>query len=327
MSIIHYTWFGPPAAAKKESLAAGVGEIWPDISGPIKMALQLTKQHSDVRIFFWCLEEHVEVFARDLTQVGIEVKSIEAALGGINVTMQRPVPDQYALDKSVKYIITKSLERTGNGYNIRKLVNAKNIWSLWCMYEYGGYHMDTGVCPNDGLVSFPDPPTFQVPCIADPARVQGVQPRQHCYMRWPDFFGYNHSTLIDENFILEMIVFPLAERENLAQSQLKLPFDVWLLRSPRRHPVARKTLEWYIHAWCRITDLAQPGKALAVAELYKNASRVIIMSAVATGISHSGGEGEGCGDEARCRSHLLATRDVTNIDTLGVRKLGFRSHG
>src|SRR4051794_3561708 len=146
---VRFTWFGPPSSRKK--VIDGT-DMRADIGGPVRLAAAQGAGAAPLDIKFCCLSEHTAAFRNDLP-ASVKVEAIEDEFGsaGRAVLMYRPDLDDLKL--TTQYIIRTSLERQKAAEaedpeaNKRHVVNAKNVWSLYCMWKYGGYHLDTGVIP------------------------------------------------------------------------------------------------------------------------------------------------------------------------------------
>lgn len=307
---VFYTWFGPPSQAKVHETK---GSIRPDVWAPNKLAAAAP---DNVRVKFCCMTDHVDAFKRDLHK-DVDIVPVE------DPVLHRVFdPDIDDLEGWVHSIVRYSLKPGNDGkLIIRNLVNAKNIWSMWCMYNFGGYHLDTGVYPENVTPVFPVPKTFGVPV---------VQPSYfgawHTKVTFDFLWGKVCSTIVDSDMVLQGKVLPnrvSVEKQNAPKSAMNLLFDVWLMRSPARHIAAKRALEFYIRMWVLIEKLAKQGELSD--QLYKSASRGAIMSAVATGITHSG-FGDGCLGMNLWKSHIIPTRNTTEVPELKMYKLGFSSH-
>lgn len=309
---VFYTWFGPPANAKDHPT---VGRIRPDIWAPDLMAGSAPR---DVAVKFCCMPEHAAAFGRELPGT-VEVIEIQDPQG---IRVFDPDPEDR--EGWVHGIIRRSLKPGDDGkLVIRNLVNAKNIWSLWCMYAYGGYHLDTGVYPAIGGATLNAPGTFGVPRITD----DGWGGAWHTRVRFDFPWEARCSTVFDSDQVLEAVALDgrtACARKDAPKSHLKAMFDVWLMCSPAGHKAAQIALDWYIAMWCLMEKLSRDGTLNEA--FYKSASRGAILSSVATGITHSG-LGLGCLGGNLWETHLIATENMTKVPSLKLHKLGFRSHG
>lgn len=293
-------------------------------------------------ITFYCLERYRAEFARQLTSNRVLVRSVESEFRA----PPRPymvVPDHDDLETTVRYILDQSLQPNAD---VRRRVNAKNLWSLWSVYRYGGYHMDTGVVWSEkGRLNLPPPTTFVVPMISDTYGLSQAAPNPDRRQRRRDDFylvplsqpqpGGSLNHLPVRNLALPGVICStvhngllalLGTRVGAVKSRYQLPamIDVWLTSSPPGDPIARRALEWYIEAWFRMES--ETDDALQAPGDYKSASRSAIISAVATAISHSA-TGQ-CNSHDQTKRHVIPTTGTAHneLPSLNVTKFGFGSH-
>jgi hypothetical protein len=182
------------------------------------------------------------------------------------------------------------------------------------MWKFGGYHLDCGCFPiNNGVVTFPEPKSFGI--VANLAEGQSFP---HCKVKFQS--GTVCATLVKGNQVFTAMVMAGAITDN-GTSKLKRLLDVWLLRSTAGHKAAQIALEFYVKGWFAIqatNDLSEDLKAQAMREL--------IISAVTTGVTHSG-HGVGCSGDTLFKSHLIdATFTPPEVASMNIRKVGYGSH-
>jgi hypothetical protein len=215
-----------------------------------------------------------------------------------------------------KMIVEAKKKVPGGGYNIRKIVNAKNVWGFYCIWHFGGYHMDTAIYPEPPRTVFPEPLHFGLPCLSK------TQSRVFNFPSRGQRLGTTSIILDDSN--ISTMVFPngnVVRETTLKKTPL---VDVWLMRSQKGGATSKLALDWYLNT----IDIIN--KNLEVCEnnaLYKSASRMAVCSAAATAICRANG-GRGLKHPRDIEKHLIETKIGSNnvLPEIGVRKIGFQSH-
>jgi len=269
------------------------------------------------RIRFCCLREYADAFRQDLAGVAIDVIPIEDHLADVSIlSVITRSPQLDDLDLSVSHIINECARKEEGKYNIRKLVNAKNVWSMYCLWKLGGYHLDCGVLPWEGrTVNFPAADSFAIPRLGDQTRKVA-----HAIVRKAGAFNATCCILNGgaEPVLSQMVLEGCCE----VKGEWELPqIDVWLLRSPAADESMKRALSFYVQAW-----YAMEGAELSDM-LYKSASREAVVSAALSGLTHAGILQAGC--KVDWRRHVIDTPvfiGAAEVPELKIKKIGFSSH-
>jgi hypothetical protein len=334
---LFYTWLGPPAA-----ISDGVR---PDLMGPVQMSRARFGRFKP-RIKFCCLERYKDNLSQELSQglprgTEIEIFAIEDQLPEqIRGGKLLDSPDFKDLDACVATILYQMLndtrlfsQTTGSGQGKPIYAFAKDIWSLFCLYKYGGYHLDTGVVPDTvpgtNAVEFPKCSTFSIVDIFGFIGTASGQRTAVPHKRGKfKKLGLDCVAIKEENNILvgQVLTKDLAkDQTSISTLSLHNQFDVFLMRSPRGHLGIKRALMFYIYIWFKTYPLVKQDKLNTL--LYKSACRSAILSAVATGLTHSEKDGTGCtGATSLPENSLIIVGQEAKIQELGVRKFGFQSH-
>lgn len=331
---ISFTWFGPPDERNR------------DVLGPRSIAKATSASGEPITLF--CMERYRERLQANVPAARVVARAWESDFEELEekpATMRRRDPDN--LDKNVWYIMSKMLAD-----DARPKAFAKDFWSLWCMYKHGGYHLDTGVTAYDehAPAVFNEPDKFAAPAIvpdapttAAPAKKGKKEGRKRFRLfstnrtameieietgRGDPGLKFKHGTVnFDGDRVCAAIGEKLAKRANLTVTPGPPPLqpgfpivDVWLLRSPQGNAAARRALELYIRVWFHLENQGLSGSH----ELY----RLLIITAVATGFSHSKTNGECVEGVADIMPHVIPIKvtPFTGIDDFNLKKTGFRTH-
>lgn len=314
MADVYFTWFGPPASANKT--VAGIdGQVRPDLFGLLRTAGATFANFPPPNFKLCCLAKYADAFRASLPS-HVDVVPIEDQFASKTYTsLSLSRPNLQDLGLTVDFILRETIAFRGNrGLDVKQLAFCKDLWSLYVMWRFGGYHLDCGCFPGDGgLVDLPDPTTFGI--VADTG---GTTSYPHCKVRFPT--GTVCSTLRTGNMAFQGLALEGMTTPS-TPSKLNRNIDVWCLRSPAGHKAAKLALEFYVLGWFAIRakkDLSEDVRAQAMREL--------IISAAATGISHSG-HGEGCSGMNLWSTHLIdATFTPARVPSMNLRKVGFQSH-
>jgi hypothetical protein len=195
----------------------------------------------------------------------------------------------------------------------------KDIWSLYCIWKFGGYHLDCGCFPDDDAlaVHLPAPTTFGT--VAN--QQSGATQYLHCAVGFPSgsrCAAISRGSQVFANSVLAGMTVPQP-----MPCRLQRNIDVWLMCSPAGDPAANVALEFYVNGWFEIR------RARLSEALHAQALRELIISAVATGVTHSGPGrtfGRGCVGYSY-EDHLIdATLSPARVAAFNIRKVGFASH-
>ncbi|WP_437762124.1 hypothetical protein WMF27_01055 [Sorangium sp. So ce281] len=266
---VHYTWVGPPHDQDH------------DVEGPRSLLAKLKNtSKTTYHCYFWCLDRYVKSFTKKLAmlKLSITVRSIEGFLNRCGWTSYRwyywygtKEDDAVAHVRDMIEILPVKdtvLWDKGN-VNTRDVVNAKNVWSFFLLYTWGGYHFDTGIKADDkkspSLVKYD---TFKAPRSPQDEQVSvahhKIQGKQ---------FTFTCGGIVGEGAYF----FGSENRSNAIHAPR---FDVWALYSPRHDHRAFAALSWYYRAWKYLRS-----KKLGD-EAYRQAFRSAVVNAVYTALVH-----------------------------------------
>jgi hypothetical protein len=324
MPNVFYTWLGPPQQANKTILGLD-GQHRPDLFGILRTA-RSSFTNDPPPYFTLCV---LEKFKRDfdaLLPSYVATLAVDTAFDSSRFSsIVMAEPDLDNLDVTVDYIIRQTLKVRGTGYDSRllpykELAFVKDLWSLYCVWKYGGYHLDSGVypLPERAVLSFPEPQGFDVPTLdSEDAR----RDARHCVMKFktgkPICVTLRGLSTIFETYVMKDRVTVTA-----TESHLRRLIDVWLIRSPAGDPSARRALEVYVRGWFELQAWVSQSdeNAKAKAEVL----RELIVSAALTGVTHAGSANQ-CANKRAVDSHLICGVNKV-VDDLGLVKVGFKSH-
>ncbi len=330
-----FSYFGPP----KTTTVAGQ---WPDIRGPVSLAsAQVQPGMATPRIKLGVLPAHLAAFRARLRAQApqfadrIEVFSIPSVFG--QWPMPRSRGDQ--IEVAVADVLSQC---TANLADIRGLVTAKNLWSLWCLYRYGGYHLDTGVVSPNGQIALPRPGRFAAQIVPDGNGNPSVGDAFHRHGR----FGITGIPCVTVSGPLASLTaawdkagFDTAVSVDKLTSQY-FKLDAPVLRSARGDHGAGVAVRIFLDGWIRIRtahdELERLGRGdrgpvqmwnAAGQQGYEStfgrlpAERELIVAALCAGVNHGPPTSRTCGVRASARGDTALW-----IADLGLRKTGAQSH-
>lgn len=274
---VHYTWVGPPDTSGEDR----------DVGGPIRMRLKLKNGYTTAyQMYFWCLDVHVSAFQKKFAERGgkdITVRGMESFLAGAKGTLFQLWYWYGAREKDLLARVTPIIAAAARGdASIRERVNAKNVWSFFVLYTWGGYHFDTGIEPD------PERPlnlsyfkSFMVPAaLGKNAGGQGLFHSKKTLVAGLDAFcsavpGTSETMKsFDEKADIEV------------ENRTEVPHvDVWALYSERYDARAMRALYWYCCIWEKLEVLRK--REGNNSEPYKAACRSAIIDALHTVLAHS----------------------------------------
>ena len=343
-TLVHTTYLGPPAT--NTAPWHGVATR-PDVDGARQLHTALQGAGAaGVDVRFHCLRRHRTAF-RALLPAAVDVRAVEDEFPGPRPhSILLSAPDLQDLHGTTDYIVRTSVrrqeaaertaQRTGTRATKRHIVNAKNVWSLYCLWRFGGYHLDSGVLPTPGaVVRFPQPDDFGIAFLdrsgahlANQVGMGGIYVMKARIDERPSPFDAVLKSDVENVYRLLFPIPPLqpgplaatvrrgADRVNLRGGEV----DVWLMRSPAQHPVVRRALEAYLRLWF-IVD----GRRDQFADnAYASASRSTVISSVLTGMAPADDRAFWAGTDFVARHHVVSRDQV--VAELGVEKFGFGSH-
>ena len=307
---VHYTWVGPPNAQDR------------DINGPISLRAQLRDGlTTSYQMYFWCLDADVNAFKLKFLARGIKnitVRGMQSFLATCTGAAYRWWYLYGGKEDDVVARVTPIIQAAAAPMaTVRERVNAKNVWSFFVLYTWGGYHFDTGIeADNTRTVRLTTYDKYKAPAVLTGRNIaychiqrstlgglQGMCSTVASGSEWRDGHGGNMSENIMEGF----------------------HDDVWALYAPRYDARVFRSLYWYCRVWDHLD-----ARRLAIAnardeEGYKQASRYAVIDALNTGLSHT--------DKGACRDVQTsdfwdagASLDNGVIAELGIRKRYYGSH-
>lgn len=314
---VHFTWIGPPAPTPAQ---VGMTDLFVrrDVVGPERIAAAaLAPDTPSLQFHFHCMRTHAAQFRQQLPPA-VRVVAVQDQLATTQqyagLMLTRPPLDD--LELCVDYIVRTSVA-IGDG---RNLVNAKNVWSMYCLWRNGGYHLDTGVIPLDDdapTVSFPWPTDFVLPDVS----LQGRGPLRRANLTFGAYAGADVDSLIrDESHVFFRRVLPDQEHAGDVVELRGAQVDVWMMGSPQGDPHVRRALEFYIRAWFKIHSMVGQ-----LGNLSRAAYRAAVISAALTGAAPSDERFNARWPVDVLTDHLIAA-NLGRVPLMGLRKLGFQSH-
>lgn len=322
MPNVFFTWLGPPQQATK-TVTGLPGMHRPDLFGILRTAGSSFSNNPPPRFTLCVLKKFKAQFDAQLPRY-IETRAVEDSFSSAGYhTIQMSKPNLEDLDQSVDFIIRETIKVRGTGYDAsllpyRQLAFVKDLWSLFCIWKFGGYHLDSGVYPlrPGAVLNFPEPTGFDVPSV-DAVDCRGSA--RHCRASFRT--GEPMCiTLTNKESLLESKAMKGRIVATGSPSHLQRLLDVWLMRSPAGDPAVRRALTVYVRGWFEIQSwLKAAGGDADPQELFRELSVVAAM----TGITHSGGTCSSTSTEVG--SHIINGFNK-EVRDLGLKKVGFRSH-
>lgn len=323
---VFFTWLGPPQEANKE-ITGVPGMHRPDLFGILRTGRSTFKNNPPPRFTLCVLKKFKAQFDRELPDY-IHTLAVDESFASskyASILMEEPNLDD--LEMSVDYIMREIVKVRGTGYDSKQLpyknlAFVKDLWSLYSVWKYGGYHLDSGIFPwpNEAIVDFPEPQGFNVPTIDF---VDCRPPARHCVIQ----FASGKSMCVTMRYSesnLEKYVLPGRVVVTSTQSHLESLLDVWMIRSPAGDPSARRALEVYVRGWFEIRRWirvqANPVQEGIVAELLRE---LVVFSAM-TGVTHNGKE-HACSGKFEVKSHIIQGANK-EVKVMNLKKVGFQSH-
>ena len=160
MRQLHYSWVG-------NACTTDIAIPQNDLIGPV--ALEQVIDHTKHHINFWCFEQQKAKYQKLLDDKKIRVVSFEECL---KECLDNPTLVQRALGvlQLQQLLFTSSRSSSTRAHTIRDYVTFKEAMSLFLLYAYGGYAMDTNVVPHGDNIVFPDPVGFHMMGLSYPVK-------------------------------------------------------------------------------------------------------------------------------------------------------------
>lgn len=311
---LHTTWIGPPQGDKEDRDLMCV------------QTLRSATLSADIypKIKFWCLKQFESYYQSNVwgdVELGFIDDQLPEQFQGRNLLA---TPDFDDLGKSVATILweyTRSLRPGSSTQDRNNLAFAKDVWSLYCLHNFGGYHFDAGmkVLDESKPVNLPFPTTLGAMESSGTAPPQDYFHRKASTANYPGSagFGLPCISLSRGRLIVGVMsekAMPLLEQSAGTCPKLK-PIDVPILRSPKGGSGVTKALKTYIYLWfaMRIRSNLDPPIPDISAFIKET-----VVSSVATGIIHWG---------AHCPARDVLKGSTFNIEReLNLKKHSFQTH-
>lgn len=329
-TLAHTTWVGPPNSQRKDA-RGGKLKIRPDIDGPRLIAHGLARadqrmmaadrRWTDIdlphRLIFHCFKAHRPDFEALFASTDVRVWAIEDQVPAPAANLTYAPMTESALPSTVHHVMTTSRDLQQPNRPKREYVNAKNMWSYYSIWRYGGYHMDTGVFPASTMsdsrtkkprshpnprVGMPEPTDFGIVNERGGRKVMRLQ-----LERWVDHKQFGAVAFGTD----AMSMFPTPSGkvgDNKGSSPASLVVraredgqycdfygDVWLMRSNRGGRTALEATMYFAQFWFFMQSLRgdEPqGAGItfnsmpdASEDKYRGASRVVVVAAALSALA------------------------------------------
>jgi len=253
MTKVHFTWLGPPSTTPK-AFANGV-TVRPDI-GPLRLIAGAKYPSPDggrpPEFIFWCFESFLQQFRADLPDY-VEVRAIEDEFTtkGFNSIIFNEV-NLGDMSSWVDMIIRELCGTYGN-INLdrlkkKNLAMCKDIWSMYCLWRFGGYHCDSSMFFDPTLASplqFPEPTNFgavySIDEQAQPLPIADVE-----YTTGKQCVALHMNTFRQPGTYQAVTGLNVTEKPKIQFPRL---LDVWLLRAPAGDQSVEAALHFYFNTW------------------------------------------------------------------------------
>lgn len=324
MTNVFFTWLGPPQQPTKD-IKGIPGKHRPDLFGILRTGRARFKNNPPPQFTLCVLKKFQAQFDRELPDY-VTTLAVDTCFDSSNfasILMEKPDLDDLGL--TVDYIIREIVKVRGTGYDskllpYKNLAFVKDLWSLYSVWKYGGYHLDSGIFPwpNGATVDFPEPTGFDVPTIDS---VNCRAPAKHFNVTFSTGKPMC-ATLRGGGSNFADMVMPGRVTASKTVSHLERLLDVWMMRSPAGDPSARRALEFYVRGWFEIRRWvkANPNKESATAELLRE---LVVFSAM-TGVTHHGKKYK-CNGKRDVDAHII-NGTGKEVKEMKLKKVGFQSH-
>ncbi|MEE2904363.1 MAG: hypothetical protein VYC39_18685 [Myxococcota bacterium] len=327
MTKVFFTWLGPPQE-KNKTIPGVTGEQRADLFG-INLVSKSRFHNDPPPEFTLCVLEKFETAFRAELPDYVDVMPVETSFTSANfqsIVMTQPSLDN--IDACVDYIIRETLQVRGKGYDAsllpyKKLAFVKDLWSLFVVWKFGGYHLDSGCYPfpSGTSLNFAEPTTFMVPALF----ARGTQSTRECRIRFqtsPD--NQMRATIRASMLLLERSALKDQVTVLSNSTPLQQLLDVWLVACPAGHAGARKALELYIRGWFDVQKWLKDKPDTYDPAWEPSLYLELIVSAVQTAVTQ--GEDTLLTREQVDASILDAYTEMKVIRSIGIKKVGFKSH-
>ncbi len=308
------TWFGDPAREPMEiDTQQDDPPLFPDVEGIRRIAT--AARAANTRFHFCCMAKSANKY-KAAFQNNIDIVVIEDQFETTKDLkyLPRQVKPSPNLSADVDYIIRNTIGYRGNKkWQNGHLAFLKDLWSLFCVWKFGGYHLDSGCFPNSPQVVFPECSTLGV--MGSVEDWHGGKKISYYDVQAP--FGKFPVTIMDSSasYLKNNLGLTFLKR---GLSPLTTAIDCWAVRGSAGEKLTEVALQTYVNLW-----FATQAKGFASESIYRGAQRHTIITACATGITHQIGKGRANMSEECLMRGLLHGK---TLEAPSIKKFGFKSH-
>ncbi len=301
------SWIGePPKEPREINTKQNDPPMFPDVEGIRRVAKRAVG--GNVKFHFCCLARYVKEYHAALPNM--EIVAIEdqfETTKDIKYLKKQQGPSSN-LSADVDYIIRQFIGYRGNiKINTKYLAMVKDFWSLYCVWKFGGYHIDSGCFPGSGRVVFPECSTLGVMGATDP--LGGLKKTFNCDVTTR--FG-KFPVVLYEHSVGKLSIGGLKITQK-NQGPLKVLIDVWAVRGAAEEKATETALRTYVNLWFALQEGGVNNDVV-----YRESLRNTGISACATGISHNG----------KLHKDSLIRGRISDkvLEVPSLKKYGFKSH-
>ncbi len=301
------SWIGvPPKEPREIDTKEDDPPLFPDVEGIRRIAKRAVG--GNVKFHFCCLARYVKQYKAALPNM--EIVPIEdqfEATKDIKYLKKQDKPSP-SLSADVDYIIRQFIGYRGDKkINTKYLAMVKDFWSLYCVWKFGGYHIDSGCFPGPGRVVFPECNTLGVMGATDPVGL--LKKTYNCDVNTR--FG-KFPVVLYEHSVGKLSTAGLKITQK-GMAPLKVMIDVWAIRGAAGEKATEIALRTYVNLWFALQSGDVNNDVV-----YREALRNTGVSACATGISHTG--------RLNGESLILGRLMGKVLEVPSIKKYGFKSH-
>jgi len=230
---LHYIWIGDPK------------DNGHDVNAPQNMLAAIDLSSGKPDIHFWCLNKYVEHYKSALS--GIKVCGVEEFLQKCTWGTYRWRNWFGKREDWVVEVMTRVVSEAKETKYIRDIVNAKNLFSLFLLYSWGGYTMDSNVNPDNP--TFSAYPNLKVPCMTPGFEDANMLRVFKTQSSWYDkktreadkvfLTNPSYNSLSDES---DSKFVNIEDEIDMATAPL---LECWMMYSPKYNDTAWSALEYY----------------------------------------------------------------------------------
>ena len=299
------SWIGNPPEPREIDTKEDDPPLYPDVEGIRRISRKYTG--NDVTFHFCCLKKYVGQYKKALPNMTIVPIEDQFYSAGMRLPKQtKPSPN---LSADVDYIIRQTIGFQGDKQiNTKFLAMVKDLWSIYCVWKFGGYHIDSGCFPGPEKIVFPECTTLGVVGATDD------------FLLNKDTYNYSVST---RSGIFPAVLFKRSadifqHKAGLKFSQktkapLERMIDVWAIRGAAGEEATEVALRTYVNLWFAIQEQFVKNE-----DAYRDVLRHTVISACATGIAHKGSLDK--------ESLMPGKLNGRVLEVPSIKKFGFKSH-